>query len=86
MCDDDRFVGLVHPDCGLRFGGDLWVDTTLNTSWCNADLNVRSTDMKDDLPWNVCDGMPGPLWEGFSYCEVNRRRNWCDLPRGLPRG
>ena len=37
------------------------VSTTLNI--CGADLNVWGTDVKDDLPWSVCDGMNGHLRE-----------------------
>ena len=37
------------------------------------DLNACDTNMKDDLPWGVCDRMDGLLWEESSAA-----------PKGIP--
>ena len=55
-------------------------------SACDADLNVRDTDVNDDLPWSVCDGMDGRLREGFSRCEGSSENKRYNLPQGRSKG
>ena len=43
--------------------------TWYKVNTCGGDVDVRDTDVEDDLPRNFCDRMNNHLREGFSHRE-----------------
>lgn len=61
--DEDGFADHVDPDFGLGLVGSLWGGS--HVRWvCSVDLSIWGTDVKDDLPRSLCDGMDDRLREG----------------------
>ena len=50
-------------------------ETNATLSAWDADLNVLATDVNDNLPWSICDGMDGRLWERLSRCKGGSKSN-----------
>jgi len=67
MVGEYRFTDHLNPDRGVHPVGDLR-DGTL--SGRAVELNIWGTDVDDNLPWSVYDGMDGRLRKGFSHREV----------------